>query len=81
MKHPAARAAIGIVAVPLVLMFALAVIIGSLAVAGLAVVLSLGFVAAVLIAMAVLIPVVTILAVIAGAVSTPFRRLNRRRKK
>ena len=70
--NPAARAAISIVAVPLTLMFVLAVVIGTFAFVGIVLALSLGLAGALLIALAILIPVIILLAVIVKVVSWPF---------
>ncbi len=74
--HPAAKAAITIVAVPLVLMFVAAVLVGTLALVGVVLALTFGFVGVLLIGLAVFIPVVIILAVIAKLVSWPFTRFG-----
>ena len=66
--NPAAKAAIGIVVVPLALTFALAVVVGTITFVGIV----LGLVGALLIALAILIPIIIILAVIAKIVSWPF---------
>ena len=72
--NPAARAAIGIVVVPLALTFALAVVVGTITFVGIV----LGLVGALLIALAILIPVIVILAVIAKVVSLPFTHFDER---
>ena len=76
--NPAARAAISIVAVPLTLMFVLAVVIGTFAFVGIVLALSLGLAGALLIALAILIPVIIVLAVIAKIVSLPFTHFGGR---
>ena len=78
--NPAARAAISIVAVPLTLMFVLAVVIGTFAFVGIVLALSLGLAGALLIALAILIPVIILLAVIVKVVSLPFTLLSRDRE-
>ena len=75
--NPAAKAAISIVAVPLTLMFVLAVVIGTFAFVGIVLALSLGLVGALLIALAILIPVIIVLAVIAKIVSLALHALRR----
>ena len=76
--NPAAKAAISIVAVPLTLMFVLAVVIGTFAFVGIVLALSLGLAGALLIALAILIPVIIVLAVIAKIVSLPFTHFGGR---
>ena len=76
--NPAARAAISIVAVPLTLMFVLAVVIGTFAFVGIVLALSLGLAGALLIALAILIPALIIFAVIAKIVSWPFTHFGGR---
>ena len=76
--NPAAKAAISIVAVPLTLMFVLAVVIGTFAFVGIVLALSLGLAGALLIALAILIPVIVVLAVIAKIVSLPFTHFGGR---
>ena len=76
--NPVAKAAISIVAVPLTLMFVLAVVIGTFAFVGIVLALSLGLVGALLIALAILIPVIIVLAVIAKIVSLPFTHFGGR---
>ena len=74
--NPAAKAAIGIVVVPLTLLFVAAVLVGTLALVGVVLALTLGFVGVLLIGLAVFIPVVIILAVIAKIVSWPFEHFG-----
>ena len=76
--NPVAKAAISIVAVPLTLMFVLAVLVGTFAFIGIVLALSLGFIGALLIALAMLIPVIIVLAVIAKIVSWPFTHFGGR---
>ena len=76
--NPAARAAISIVAVPVVLMVVLAVVIGTFAFVGIVLALSLGFIGALFIALAILIPALIIFAVIAKIVSWPFTHFGGR---
>ena len=76
--NPAAKAAISIVAVPLTLMFVVAVLVGTFALVGVVLALTFGFVGVLLIGLAVFIPVVIILAVIARIVSWPFERFGGR---
>ena len=76
--NPAAKAAISIVAVPLTLMFVLAVLVGTFVFVGIVLALSLGFVGALLIALAILIPALIIFAVIAKIVSWPFTHFGGR---
>ena len=76
--NPAAKAAISIVVVPLVLIFVAAVLVGTLALVGVVLALTFGFVGVLLIGLAVFIPVVIILAVIAKIVSWPFSHFGDR---
>ena len=76
--NPAAKVAISIVAVPLTLMFVVAVLVGTFALVGVVLALTFGFVGVLLIGLAVFIPVVIILAVIAKIVSWPFTHFGRR---
>ena len=76
--NPAAKAAISIVAVPLTLIFVLAVLAGTFALVGVVLALTLGFVGALLIGLAIFLPVIIVLAVIAKAISWPFEHFGGR---
>ena len=76
--NPVAKAAISIVVVPLILMFVVAVVIGTFFVVGAVLALTLGLVGALLIGLAILIPIIVIVAVIAKLVSWPFERFGER---
>ena len=76
--NPVAKAAISIVAVPLTLMFVLAVVVGVFFIVGVVLALTLGFIGTLLIGLAILIPIIVIVAVIAKIVSWPFERFDRR---